>query len=142
MKQIVAILILALLPLGLRADKPETIESLKARADAAEGKLQVELCTKVAEQQLKTADAAYTAGNSAQAQAALADILSYGVKAAKVSAATGKRMKQTEIALRRIDERLEAIRKSLDTDDRPPVADAVQKLEAARTELLNAMFRK
>ena len=77
-----------------------------------------------------------------EAQAALADVVNYGVKAAQISGATGKRMKQTEIAMRKISARLEAIRKTLDVDDRPMLAEAVQKLDAARSELLNRMFRK
>lgn len=143
MKQSVTILFLLLLPLAILADKqPETLESLKARANAAQGKQQVELLTKVAEQELKAANAAYAQGNAEQAQRLLAELVDYGTRAAKAASATGKRMKQTEIALRQIGDELEALRKSLDTDDRPPVADAIQKLEAARTNLLNTMFRK
>jgi predicted DNA-binding helix-hairpin-helix protein len=142
MKRMLAVLIVASLSLALRADTQETIASLKARADAAQGKQQVEVCTEVAQWQAKTLDTAYTDGNIQQAQTALADVVNYGVKAAKAAVETRKRMKQTEIALRRIGERLETIRKTLDLDDRPPVADAVQKLEAARSDLLAAMFRK
>ncbi len=141
MKPTIAILVLVLLPVALCA-KEETIESLKARADAAKGKEQVELCTEVAQRQLKAADAAYTAGNNGAARVALADVVSYGLRAAKTAVETRKRMKHTEIDLRRINERLDNIRKSLDVDERPPVADAYQKLESARSELLNAMFRK
>ncbi len=138
-----AIWTLILLPLLAWADKqPETVESLKARAEAAQGKQQVELYTKIAEQQFKVASAAYEHGDTKQAQAALADVVNYGVKAARAAATTGKRMKQTEISLRRITDQLENIRKSVDTDERPPVADAIQKLESARTDLLNSMFRK
>jgi hypothetical protein len=142
MKQLIAILVLALMPAVLHAGNQETIEELKARANAADGKKHVELCVDVAKRQLKAADAAYTAGNNEQARAALADVVQYGLKAAGAAVATRKRMKHTEIDLRRIDQRLDAIRKSLDTDERPPVAEAYQKLEAARSELLNAMFRK
>jgi hypothetical protein len=102
----------------------------------------VELLTEVAERQLQTADKAYSDGDVRQAQAALNDVTEYGVKAAQVSAQTGKKMKHTEIALRKISNRLEVIRKTLNVDDRPPVASAVEKLEQARTELLNRMFRK
>ena len=47
-----------------------------------------------------------------------------------------------DLALRRIGQRLEIIGKTLDSDDRPPVDDAVQKLDSARTDLLQTMFRK
>jgi hypothetical protein len=124
------------------ADKPESVEALKERAQTANPKQQVELFTKIAERQVEVLDKAYNSGTVKQAQAALADVVEYGVKAAQVSSSTGKNMKHTEIAMRKMSTRLEAIRKTLDIDDRPPVGDAIQKLEAARSELLNRMFRK
>lgn len=135
-------MVLLLLSLSAFADKPESIDALKTRAAAARDKEQVDLLTKVAERQLQTADKAYNDGDVQQAQAAVNDVSEYGVKAAQVSAETGKKMKHTEIALRKISTRLEVIRKTLTLDDRPPVASAIEKLEQARSELLNRMFRK
>ena len=137
------IVVLVLFSVALLADKKEeSVESLKARAATAHPKDQVELCTKIAERQLDALDKAYNGGTVQEAQLALADVVTYGVKAAEVSGETGKRMKNTEIAMRKMSGRLEAIRRTLDVDDRPPVADAIQRLETARTELLNRMFRK
>ncbi|MFI5087330.1 MAG: hypothetical protein ACHP7I_02960 [Terriglobales bacterium] len=142
MKKLLIIVVVLLAALAWASDKLESIESLKARADQAQPKDQVDLFTRIAERQLDSLDKAYNGGTVRQAQAALADVVTYGVKAAQVSGATGKRMKQTEIAMRKISGRLEAIRKTLDLDDRPLLADAVQKLDTARNELLNRMFRK
>ncbi len=135
-------IVVALLSIAAWADKRESIDALKARAEKANPKQQVQIYTEIAERQLDALDKAYNGGTVREAQAALADVVDYGVKAAQVSAQSGKRMKHTEIAMRRMSGRLEAIRKSLDVDDRPPVADAIQKLEAARTALLNRMFSK
>ena len=142
MKKLLIIVGMLLSVLAWASDKVESIESLKARADQTKTKDQVELFTRIAERQLDSLDKAYNGGTAREAQAALADVVNYGVKAAQISGATGKRMKQTEIALRKISARLEAIRKTLEVDDRPPLADAIQKLESARRELLNRMFRK
>ena len=142
MKKLLIIVVVLLSALAWASDKRESIESLKARAGQAQPKDQVELFTRIAERQLDSLDQAYSGGTVREAQAALADVVTYGVKAARVSSATGKRMKQTEIAMRKIEGRLEAIRKTLEVDDRPPLADAVQKLETERSELLNRMFRK
>lgn len=136
------IIVLLLLAVVAWADKQESVESLKARADRSQPKERVELCTRIAERQVDALDKAYNDGNVQVARAALADVVSYGVQAADLSGETGKRMKQTEIALRKISGRLEAIRKTLEVDERPPMADAIQKIETARTELLNRMFRK
>jgi len=126
---------------GAAADKKDSLEQLKARADSAAGKHEIELATEIAERQLKTTDEAYSAGNVDQAQAALTDVVDYGVRAAKEATNTGKRMKQTEIALRKIADKLDGIGKSVDVDSRPAVVDAVKKLEAARNDLLFRMFK-
>jgi hypothetical protein len=123
------------------SDKKDTLEQLKARAETTEGKHQIELLTEIADRQLKAADDAYSAGNVDQGLAAVKDVVDYGVRAAHEATSTGKRMKQTEIALRKIADRLDNISKSVDFDSRPPVVDAVRKLEAARNDLLFRMFK-
>jgi hypothetical protein len=135
-------IVLVLLSALAWADKQESVDVLKARAEKANRKDQVELYTKIAERQLEALDQAYDGGAVQQAREALSDVVNYGVKAAHASSETGKRMKQTEIAMRKMSLRLEAIRKTLDIDERAPVGEAVQKLEAARTDLLHRMFRK
>ncbi len=120
----------------------ESLESLKARADGAELKKQPELFTKVAQFQLQEFAKASEEGNPEQAEEALQDILEYGIKAAQSSQETGKRMKQTEIAIRKISSRLEDIGRTLSFDKRQPVESAIEKLESARTDLLHHMFRK
>ena len=142
MKKFLIIVVVLLSVLAWASGQQESIEALKARADQAQPKDQVDLFTHIAERQLDALDKAYNGGTVREAQAALADVVTYGVKAAQISSATGKRMKQTEIAMRKISGRLEAIRKTLDLDDRPLLAAAVQKLDTARNELLNRMFRK
>jgi hypothetical protein len=142
MKTLLIIVVVLLSALAWASDKQESIESLKARADQAQPKDQVDLLIRIAERQLDSLDKAYNGGTVRDAQAALADVVTYGVKAAQVSGESGKRMKQTEIAMRKMSGRLEAIRKTLEVDDRPPLAEAIQKLETARSELLNRMFRK
>jgi len=142
MRRIVAILVLlAATAASSASDKKDTLEQLKARAETAAGKHEIELATEIAERQLKATDEAYTAGNVDQAQAAMADVVEYGVRAAKEATNTGKRMKQTEIALRKISDKLDAIAKSVDLDSRPPVEDARRKLEGARNDLLFRMFK-
>jgi intergrase/recombinase len=136
---IVALLLAATISV---AQPQESVESMKSRVDAASEKDQVDLCTRIAERQLQALDKAYNDGNQEAAKAALQDVGTYGVKATDAARNTGKRMKQTEIAMRKIAARLEDIRKTLDVDDRPAVGEVVQRLEKARTELLNRMFRK
>jgi hypothetical protein len=141
MKKLLIMVVVLLSGFAL-ADKQESVEALKARAEKANHKDQVELYTRIAERQLEALGKAYDGGTAQEVDAALNDVVNYGVKAAQASGETGKHMKNTEIAMRKMSLRLEAIRKTLDSDDRPPLGEAIQKLEAARTELLHRMFRK
>ena len=137
----VIVLLISAAMAAATVDKKDTLEQLKSRADSADGKQQIELATEIAERQLKATDEAYNAGNIDQAQAALADVVEYGVRAARQATNTGKRMKQTEIALRKISDRLDSIAKSVEVDSRPPVEEARRKLEGARNDLLFRMFK-
>lgn len=141
MKRLVGLVLGLAMALPAAADKKDTLEQLKARAESAEGKRQIELLVEIAERQLKATDDAYSAGDTEKAQAAMTDVIDFGVRAAKEATHTGKRMKQTEIALRKIADRLDDIRKSVELDSRPPIVEAVRKLEAARNDLLFRMFK-
>lgn len=141
MKTIAAIALILAATLATAVDKKDTLEQLKARAETASGKHEIELSVEIADRQLKATDEAYTAGDVDKAQAALTDVVEYGVRAAKEATNTGKRMKQTEIALRKISDRLDEIGKSVDVESRPPVKEAIRKLEAARNDLLFRMFK-
>jgi len=138
----VAILVLVLSSGALATDKQESVESMKARFEHSSPKDRIELALKIAEHQVAAMDKAYTDGNIETARAALADVQNFGVQAAETSTSTGKRMKQTEIELRKMNVRLENIRRTLSVDDRAPVGEAIQRIDAARNELLNRMFRK
>jgi len=140
MKRLALILVLLAVPAGA-VDKKDTLEQLKAKAESAEGKHQIELLTEIADRQVKAADDAFSAGNVEGGQTAVKDVVEYGVRAAKEATNTGKRMKRTEIELRKIADKLDNLSKSVDFDSRPPVVDAVKKLEAARNDLLFRMFK-
>lgn len=120
----------------------EAVQALKTQAEGKDPDDQVEMFVKVAELQLRTLTKAYDSGTPEQAEAALKDVLDYGVKAAKSSQETRKRMKQTEIAIRKITNRLEGLSRTLSFDERQPMATTIKQLEGARSELLHSMFKK
>ncbi len=136
-----ALILLLLASIALLA-KEQSLAELKQQAESAREGKQVELLLKVAQMQLQAVDAAYSGGNTDQAQLALRDVVSYATRAAQVASDSGKKMKQAEINVRKISARLQDIARSLSFDDRPPVNTAVDTLEKARTDLLARMFRK
>lgn len=123
-------------------DKKGTIDELKARIKATvKEKDRIELAVEIVERQYEAADKAYAAGSTDEGQKEIADVSEYGVLAATESAHSGDRMKQTEIALRKIEDRLDNLAKSVDLDYRPPVRDALNRIEKARNALLLRMFK-
>jgi hypothetical protein len=136
---IALLLVLGASVLG-RADEP--LDQLIKRANAAPEHQQVVLYTEIAERQLQAADQLYSAGQSDAARAAVADVVAYSEKAADASAHSASRLKQTEIALRKMAAKLRDIRRSISFEDQKPVEEATNRLEKLRTDLLTRMFNK
>jgi len=113
---------------------------LKARADAAQGSERISLSLEYAHQQLEHANSLYTDGDVEKAEAAIQEVVAYSRQATETASAANKRLKQTEIELRKIEHRMRDIGQSLNVDDRPPVEKAVQQLEQFRANLLARMF--
>lgn len=118
----------------------ETLPELKARADAAHGGERASLCIQYAHRELEEANTLYTLGDVEKAEAAIQEVLTYSGQAATAASASGKRLKQTEIELRKIEHRMRDIGESLNIDDRPPLEKGVQQLEQLRAGLLARMF--
>ena len=53
-----------------------------------------------------------------------------------------KHLKNTEIATRKMSEKLRDVQRTLNFEDQPPLAQAIQRLEDVRTDLLKQMFGK
>jgi hypothetical protein len=134
----VVVLLLLLNALG-RANEQSAAE-LKARADAAQGGERANLCLEYAHRQLEDANALYSQGDVDKAEAEITEVLAYSHKAADAASASGKRLKQTEIDLRKLEHRMRDIGQSLSIDDRPPVEKGVQELEQVRADLLAKMW--
>lgn len=122
--------------------KDETIPQLISRAESARLEDRPQIYAEIAERQLRNADQFYTEGKADEAQAAVQAVVSYSDKAADAASKSGKKLKNTEIAVRKMAEKLRDIKRSLAFDDQPPVQSAIEHLEGLRTDLLNRMFGK
>lgn len=143
MKRTAVILMLALMTSGAAsARQEETLEQLKARADAARPEQQPELCTQVAERELKLGLDAFKDSKFDEGHAALREMVSYSGKAQAAASSTGKHIKHTEIKIRQFSTRLHDLKMNVGADDQPAIQDAVDKLEEFRTALLQNMFGK
>ena len=122
--------------------KDQSVEELKARLGNAPPEERPGICVHIAQDQLHAADKAYNDGNVDQARKSLADIVDYSEKARDAALISKKHLKNVEIAVRKIAEKLNDIKRTLNYEDQPPVADTVKRLEEIRTTLLSEMFKK
>jgi len=136
-----AVFLLAATGLALAA-KELSLQELKAKADAAPLEDRPQLYVEIAQLQLTAAIDNYKAGKAEEARAAVDDVVFYAGKARDASIKTGKRLKNTEISVRKMAAKLRDLRHTLNFDDQPPVQTAADQLESMRSELLAHMFSK
>ncbi len=113
---------------------------MKAEAEKAQGGQQARLYAELAEQLVDVANQQFTNGSVTQAQATVQDVLACATKAHDASISSHNRLKETEIAFRKTKRHLDALKRTLAADDRPPLEDVVKKLEKFQQDLLNEMF--
>ena len=139
-------LTIAVLVLGISffalASKPETLQDLMNRVESVRVEDRPALCVEIAERQLKAANELYTAGKVDEAQTAVRDVVAYSEKGHDAAMESGKKVKNTEIAFRKMAAKLRDIKRSLNFDDQAPVEAAADRLESLRTDLLSHMFGK
>src|SRR5208282_1412071 len=120
----------------------ETVDELKKHVESARPEDRSELCIRIAQQQLRNADKFYIDGKIEEARAAVDDVVTYSEKARDAALQTKKRLKNVEIDARKMAEKLRDIKRTLAFEDQRPVKEAIDRLEAIRTTLLDEMFAK
>lgn len=138
MRRLAPILMLLLLALAAPAEE-KTLEQLKAQADRADDD-QAKACAQFAERLVSVADKQFSDGESVKGQATVQEILEYATRAHDLVIKNRKKMKDTEIHLRRSRRALENMRRTLAAEDRPPVEAVEKKLEQFGQDILEAMF--
>jgi hypothetical protein len=120
--------------------KDEALEGLKSRFESARPEDRPPLAIQIAQRQLRNADKLYIDGKSEDARAAVRDIVAYCEKARDAAKESKKHLKNVEIDVRKIADRLRDIKRTLAFEDQGPVEEAVRQLEDIRTVLLKEMF--
>jgi len=120
--------------------KEKPLEQLKAEAERADTGEQPKLLAEVAERLVSVADKQFTDGESVNGHATVQEILQYANRAHDQAIKTRKKMKETEIHLRRCRHALENMRRTLAAEDRPAVEAVEKTLEQLSEEVLEAMF--
>ena len=135
----IAVLLLTALPVLARETSVEELKAKLKNATHADEK--ASLAVQVAERQVEAADQLYKAGKTDEAQQAVSDVTSYSQQACDAALVTGHRVKNVEIAVRKMAHRLTDMKRQLTFEDQAPVQTAIDQLEKIRTDLLNRMFK-
>src|SRR6266478_8424014 len=142
MRRLAFTVLLLALASAYSAAREETAAELKARLESARPEERPELCIRIARQQLRDADKLYSDGKIDQARDAVDDIVTYSEKARDAATQTKKHLKNVEIDVRKMAEKLRDIKRTLVLEDQTPVEQAIRRLEDIRTTLLKEMFAK
>jgi len=126
----------------LASARDESLSDLQARAESARTEDKAPIYIEIAHFQLRDADKLYNDGNVEQARKDVEDVVAFSRQASDAAIKSKKHMKDTEIAARKMAEKLRDIKRTLNLEDQPPLDAAIKLLEDIRTELLAAMFRK
>jgi hypothetical protein len=126
----------------LVAAKDKPLAEMIQEADAANVHDQPKLYIKISQNQLHVADKSYSSGAPDSGRAAVENVVLYSGKASDAAIQSGNRLKDTEIDIRKMADKLRDIKRNLNYDDQAPVQTAMDKLEEMRSKLLNRMFEK
>ena len=129
-----------LIILGAVAANAQNAAELKTRADAAHGANQVKPCLEYARAELEVANDLFNKGEADQGQADIQEVVTYARKAADAAGSTGKHLKETEIRLRKLADRMHDIGETLAFEDRQPVRQAVDEVQKIRSDLIVKMW--
>jgi polyhydroxyalkanoate synthesis regulator phasin len=138
----IAITLILTAAAGSAAVKDQSLQDLIARANSAAVKDQPALYIDIAERRLKAADDLYNEGKVDDARDAVADVVTYSEKAHDAAIQSGKRLKPTEMASRKMSRRLRDLKHTLNFEDQAPVQAAADRLESLAQDLLTHMFGK
>ncbi len=119
---------------------PDAFATRRATAEAAHEGHRAKLFVELAHDEMEAADKAFTNGNADLGQALAANAGNDAEEGGKAALDSGKRLKDTEIELRKLQFRTRDISRSLSFDDRPPVNKIVDRIEAMREAILTRMF--
>jgi hypothetical protein len=135
---IAALLLLSTAALTFQRD----LESLKMGVDRAKGGQKAKLASELTDYLVSVANQQFTQGNNAEAQATVQDVLKYAKIARDAGVESHDKLKQTEAGLQRAQQHLEELKRTLGTEDRPPLDAVEEQIKGFRKDLLDATSLK
>lgn len=118
----------------------DTNEQLRAKAAAASGGDRAKRYAELAAREVEEANDQFNQGDVEKGHALVKAAVDDATAAGETARTTKKRLKRTEIAIRKLSRRLEDIRRTLALEDQQALKEAVAKLDKVDDALIAVMF--
>jgi hypothetical protein len=129
-------------PDPIKPEEPPRLRELKEKAERMEEHQRGRAYSEVVLELAEVANQQFNEGELEKGQSSIKELVQYADKSFNSARLKNKKIKDTEINLRKAARRLEEIQRTLALDDQPPVKAAVERLDALRKDLLEHMFKK
>jgi hypothetical protein len=118
----------------------QTLQEMKSRVSTTSMADRPQLCLDISQRQLEVATQLYVAGETAKAQAALADVAAFSELARDYAIQSHRKQKQSEIAIRKMARKLEDLKHTVLQEDQKEIQETINRLQTLRDDLLGSMF--
>ena len=133
-------LILVVFVLTLSAAAQQTTEQLRAKLDHSTGGDAAKLAVEIASRDVEQASAEFTAGNNDRGHALIAEAAQLVERAGAAAMESNKKVKDTEIAVRKLERHLEDINRTVSFEDQDQIEESMKIIGRVRNQLLDRMF--
>lgn len=124
------------------AVRPSEVERLKTKAESMRDYERGKIYSEIARELTEQASRQFAEGDEAAALKSVGEVVEFAERASSAAKLRNKKTKDTEINLRKTARRLEEISKTLTLEDRPPIEEAMQKVDEIRKELLEYFLKR
>src|SRR3989454_9666942 len=131
----VVLTLLAGISVATYGSKQQTLEQLIARAPSARAEDQPHLYIEIARKELEAAEKSYKTGENDAARKSVDELVGYSGKASDAASQIGKKLTDTEIALRKMAQKLRDLKRGIphEYDGRvQPTADRLKQMATYR----------
>lgn len=136
------VLICTSLSASTQADNQTALAALQTRAEQAESRDRCFLYTKLVSRLTDLAGRQFNSGDSAHASETLKQVQRYAQEIQSGIGDDTKRLKDSELILRRTTFRLQELLHDASFEDRPALESTIKQLDQIRTQLLTRVFKK
>lgn len=138
MKAIVIILVLVLAGASLNAQ--QSMDQLRAKMESSKGGAKAKFAMEIAARQVEEANAAFEAGQTDRGHQLVREATDLVQQAGNDALEANKKVKDTEISVRKLGKRLEGIQRTVNFDDQDQFDESLQIINTVRNKLLDRMF--